>query len=72
LNIYILIGSGKPFIWVLRPPTGFDINGEFKEEWLPEGFEKRMNQKGSKRDEKKITKILFTVRGVGYRKKGEE
>jgi hypothetical protein len=42
LNIYILIGSGKPFIWVLRPPTGFDINGEFKDEWLPEGFEKRM------------------------------
>ncbi|XP_009784052.1 UDP-glycosyltransferase 92A1-like [Nicotiana tabacum] len=27
------------FIWVIRPPLGFDINTEFKpEEWLPEGF----------------------------------
>ncbi|XP_059461540.1 crocetin glucosyltransferase 3-like isoform X2 [Corylus avellana] len=39
-----LEGSGKPFIWVLRPPTGFDIKGEFKEEWLPKGFEKRMTE----------------------------
>jgi hypothetical protein len=31
--------SGKFFIWVVRPPIGFDINSEFKpEEWLPLGF----------------------------------
>ncbi|CBI16423.3 unnamed protein product, partial [Vitis vinifera] len=35
--------SGKYFIWVVRPPTGFDINSEFKaEEWLPQGFEQRI------------------------------
>lgn len=39
-----LEGSGKPFIWVLRPPIGFDIKGEFRAEWLPEGFEKRMTE----------------------------
>ena len=22
--------SGMPFIWVIRPPIGFDINGEFR------------------------------------------
>lgn len=30
---------GKPFIWVIRPPNGFDVNEEFRAEWLPEGFE---------------------------------
>ncbi|KAJ7957332.1 Glycosyltransferase [Quillaja saponaria] len=39
-----LEASGKPFIWVIRPPLGFDINGEFKAEWLPEGFEERMKE----------------------------
>ena len=34
--------SGKPFIWVIRPPVGFDIKGEFRAEWLPEKFEQRM------------------------------
>ncbi|THG11254.1 UDP-glycosyltransferase 92A1-like [Camellia sinensis] len=34
--------SGKPFIWVVRPPIGFDLKGEFKAEWLPDGFEERM------------------------------
>ncbi|KAG2391050.1 hypothetical protein LR48_Vigan07g042500 [Vigna angularis] len=34
--------SGRSFIWVVRPPVGFDIDGEFKEEWLPKGFEERM------------------------------
>ncbi|XXG67927.1 hypothetical protein AAC387_Pa06g1156 [Persea americana] len=34
-----LEGSGKPFIWVVRPPLGFDVNEEFRAEWLPEGFE---------------------------------
>ena len=33
--------SGKPFIWVIRPPVGFDIKGEFRAEWLPENFEQR-------------------------------
>ncbi|XP_010241747.1 PREDICTED: UDP-glycosyltransferase 92A1-like [Nelumbo nucifera] len=36
--------SGKAFIWVVRPPVGFDINGEFKAEWLPEGFEERVTE----------------------------
>uniref|UniRef100_A0A1S4D2C5 Glycosyltransferase n=1 Tax=Nicotiana tabacum TaxID=4097 RepID=A0A1S4D2C5_TOBAC len=31
--------SGINFIWVVRPPLGFDINMEFRaEEWLPERF----------------------------------
>ncbi|KAJ6713379.1 GLYCOSYLTRANSFERASE [Salix purpurea] len=43
-----LEASGKDFIWVVRPPVGFDINMESKAtEWLPEGFEERM--KDSKR-----------------------
>ncbi|KAK4764928.1 hypothetical protein SAY86_026018 [Trapa natans] len=37
--------SGKPFVWVIRPPFGFDINGEFRLEWLPEGFEERVSAK---------------------------
>nr|AIS20905.1 cyclo-DOPA 5-O-glucosyltransferase [Bougainvillea spectabilis] len=37
--------SSKPFLWVIRPPFGFDINGEFKPEWLPEKFEERMKEK---------------------------
>ncbi|KAI3705437.1 hypothetical protein L1987_75674 [Smallanthus sonchifolius] len=29
----------KSFIWVVRPPLGFDINSKFRaEEWLPENF----------------------------------
>lgn len=38
--------SGKPFIWCIRPPVGFDLKGEFRAEWLPEGFEKRMRETG--------------------------
>ncbi|KAL5719496.1 hypothetical protein ACHQM5_012262 [Ranunculus cassubicifolius] len=34
--------SEKPFIWVLRNPTGADVNEEFNPEWLPEKFEDRM------------------------------
>ena len=34
--------SGKPFVWVIRPPFGFDMNGEFNVERLLKGFEKRM------------------------------
>lgn len=36
--------SGKPFIWAIRPPLGFDIKGEFRNEWLPEGFEQRITE----------------------------
>ncbi|KAI3917293.1 hypothetical protein MKX01_000070 [Papaver californicum] len=36
--------SGKSFIWILRPPSEFDITSEFKSEWLPEGFFERMSQ----------------------------
>uniref|UniRef100_A0A803L010 Glycosyltransferase n=1 Tax=Chenopodium quinoa TaxID=63459 RepID=A0A803L010_CHEQI len=37
--------SKIPFLWVIRPPFGFDFNGEFKPEWLPEKFEERMMEK---------------------------
>ena len=33
--------SGMPFIWIIWPPIGFDINGEFKAFLLLEGFENR-------------------------------
>ncbi|BBG93522.1 UDP-Glycosyltransferase superfamily protein [Prunus dulcis] len=36
--------SGRAFIWVIRPPIGFDMKGEFRAEWLPQGFEERMNK----------------------------
>ncbi|CAN1184635.1 UDP-glycosyltransferase 92A1, partial [Linum perenne] len=37
--------SGKPFLWVTRPPIGFDPNSKsFNQEWLPEGFEHRVQQ----------------------------
>ncbi|XP_061364852.1 UDP-glycosyltransferase 92A1 [Gastrolobium bilobum] len=37
--------SGKNFIWVVRPPIGFDINSEFRaEEWLPEGFMEKIKE----------------------------
>ncbi|KAM7460993.1 hypothetical protein LguiA_029114 [Lonicera macranthoides] len=34
--------SEKPFIWAIRPPNGFNPKGEFRSEWLPEGFEERV------------------------------
>nr|CAD1844032.1 unnamed protein product [Ananas comosus var. bracteatus] len=34
-----LEASGRPFVWVVRPPVGFDVTAEFDAEWLPEGFE---------------------------------
>ncbi|QCE01507.1 UDP-glucosyl transferase 73C [Vigna unguiculata] len=34
--------SERSFVWVIRPPVGFDIDGEFREEWLPKGFEEKM------------------------------
>ncbi|KAJ3679974.1 hypothetical protein LUZ60_016252 [Juncus effusus] len=33
--------SGKPFIWVIRPPLGVDMKDGFKDEWLPHGFKER-------------------------------
>ncbi|XP_044473687.1 UDP-glycosyltransferase 92A1-like [Mangifera indica] len=42
-----LEASGKNFIWVLRPPLGFDINSEFQaNQWLPGGFEERVRASG--------------------------
>ncbi|XP_039134031.1 crocetin glucosyltransferase 3-like [Dioscorea cayenensis subsp. rotundata] len=38
--------SGKPFIWVIRPPHGFPMDGEFSEEWLPDGLEERLRVSG--------------------------
>ncbi|CAN1170962.1 UDP-glycosyltransferase 92A1 [Linum perenne] len=37
--------SGTPFLWVIRPPIGFDPKSEpFNPEWLPGGFERRIQQ----------------------------
>lgn len=38
--------SEQRFIWVLRNPTGFEVGDEFRSEWLPDGFEEQMRQKG--------------------------
>ncbi|KAK4736513.1 hypothetical protein R3W88_000210 [Solanum pinnatisectum] len=44
-----LDGVAVNFIWVIRPPLGFDVNADFKpEEWLPEGFIER-NQENEQR-----------------------
>ncbi|GMY05374.1 UDP-glycosyltransferase 92A1-like [Fagus crenata] len=40
-----LEASNKPFIWVIRPPYGFNITEEFRAKWLPLGFEERINEK---------------------------
>ncbi|XP_058093331.1 UDP-glycosyltransferase 92A1-like [Magnolia sinica] len=41
-----LESSGTKFIWVVRAPHGFDVDGEFRtEEWLPEGFEERITER---------------------------
>ena len=37
----------KSFVWVVRPPIGFDINSEFRaEQWLPEGFAEKVLESG--------------------------
>ncbi|KAJ9139711.1 hypothetical protein P3X46_030420 [Hevea brasiliensis] len=42
-----LEASGKNFIWVVRPPIGFDIKSEFRgDEWLPKKFEERIKESG--------------------------
>nr|UXB92745.1 glycosyltransferase [Helleborus thibetanus] len=38
-----LEASGKNFIWVVRPPIEFAITEEFRSEWLPKGYEDRVN-----------------------------
>lgn len=38
-----LDASGRSFVWVVRPPLGFDINVEFvAEQWLPEELLQRI------------------------------
>nr|AFJ53036.1 UDP-glycosyltransferase 1 [Linum usitatissimum] len=36
--------SVRAFVWVIRPPIGFDKKSEFRPEWLPEGFEQRVTE----------------------------
>ncbi|KAJ1270562.1 hypothetical protein BS78_06G061600 [Paspalum vaginatum] len=40
--------SAHRFVWVIRPPAGFDdVDGEsFRPEWLPEGFRERVEAGG--------------------------
>ncbi|KAJ4800574.1 Glycosyltransferase [Rhynchospora pubera] len=39
-----LEASKRPFIWVIRPPTGIDVKDDFRDEWLPADFEKKMEE----------------------------
>ncbi|KAI9123835.1 hypothetical protein K1719_005135 [Acacia pycnantha] len=41
-----LEASGQQFIWVVRKPKKDEQHQEEEEEWLPRGFEKRMEGKG--------------------------
>ncbi|KAF9621734.1 hypothetical protein IFM89_027588 [Coptis chinensis] len=41
-----LEASNKAFIWVVRPPFGFSVTDKIRREWLPEGFEDRIRDKG--------------------------
>ncbi|KAL4183730.1 hypothetical protein AMTRI_Chr11g99750 [Amborella trichopoda] len=41
-----LEASGAGFIWVVRPPLEFPMTAEFRSEWLPEGFEERVKDRG--------------------------
>ncbi|KAK1412878.1 hypothetical protein QVD17_34459 [Tagetes erecta] len=38
--------SKKPFIWVIRPPIGFDPKSDFQPDWLPSGFVDRVSKQG--------------------------
>ena len=40
-----LEASNKAFIWVIRPPFGFNPTKDFRVEWLPDGFKERMREK---------------------------
>ncbi|KAK3416879.1 hypothetical protein EUGRSUZ_H02623 [Eucalyptus grandis] len=48
-----LEASERPFIWVMRPPLGFDMGSEMRDEWLPPGFEKRVTRVDEKKKKKK-------------------
>ncbi|KAG0552811.1 hypothetical protein BDA96_01G539700 [Sorghum bicolor] len=37
-----LEASGRPFIWVVRPPVEYDGAQGFRDEWLPDGLEERV------------------------------
>jgi hypothetical protein len=41
-----LEASGRPFIWVMRPPVESDGAKGFRAEWLPDGFEERVSAAG--------------------------
>ncbi|CAD6209541.1 unnamed protein product [Miscanthus lutarioriparius] len=41
-----LEASGRPFIWVVRPPVESDGAKEFRADWLPDGFEERVAAAG--------------------------
>ncbi|XP_030942229.1 UDP-glycosyltransferase 92A1-like [Quercus lobata] len=43
-----LEASNKAFIWVIRPPFGFNPTEDFRVEWLPDGFKERMREKKSR------------------------
>ena len=40
-----LEASNKAFIWVIKPPFGFNPTEDFKVEWLPDGFKERIREK---------------------------
>ncbi|KAI6694790.1 hypothetical protein NL676_022500 [Syzygium grande] len=44
-----LEASERPFIWVMRPPLGFDMGSEIRDEWLPPGFKERLTRVEKKR-----------------------
>lgn len=44
-----LEASERPFIWVMRPPFGFDMGSEMRDEWLPPGFKERVTGVEKKR-----------------------
>ncbi|GMY32217.1 UDP-glycosyltransferase 92A1-like [Fagus crenata] len=63
--------SGVSFIWVIRPPIGFDWKSEFRAEWLPE--------RGSQgvivgKEVKRIIEFVLDKEGKGkdIRKKADE
>lgn len=40
-----LEASGRSFIWVIRPPVGFDVKSQFRPDWLPDAFEERVRER---------------------------
>lgn len=44
IRFRIIFQTGEtPFIWVIRPPIGFNLKGEFHPKWLPEGFQEQVS-----------------------------